>query len=348
MHREPNARRCGAPLPGPDARSRVPNPVVSTIAAACVVLAACSGTHERGTEAESTGKVAASDSTLLVMNAASITQPMTAALDSFAARTGAHYHLEPGSSLEVARRITELARRPDVVALADPEVFPQLLMPRWTTWYALFGRNRMVLAYTDRSKYASQITAANWRQILQRPGVQVGRSDPNDDPSGYRTLFVFQLAARYYHEPSLAAKLLAAAPQRNVRPREADQVGLLQAGELDYTWSYQNLAENAGLKTVALPPEIDLGTAADSAIYKTASTRVTGKSPGDTIVVRGAPILFAVSVSPQAPHRTLGEQFVAFLLSPDGQRILRSKHFDALDSAIVIGTGAPAGLGAVK
>ncbi len=348
MQREWSARRCGAPLPAPDPGPRVPNLVALTIVAACVVLAACGGTHDRGTAADSTGKATASDSTLLVMNAASITQPMTAALDSFAARTGAHYHLEPGSSLEIARRITELGRRPNVLALADPEVFPQLLMPRWTTWYALFGRNRMVLAYTDRSKYASQITPANWRQIIQRPGVQVGRSDPNDDPSGYRTLFVFQLAARYYHQPSLATKLLAAAPQRNVRPREADQVGLLQAGELDYTWSYQNLADNAGLKTVALPPEIDLGTASDSTIYKTASARVTGKSPGDTITVRGAPILFAVSVSPQAPHVALGDQFVAFLLSPDGQRILRGKHFDALDSAIVIGSGAPAGLGPAK
>ncbi len=278
------------------------------------------------------------------MNAASITQPMTAALDSFAARTGTHYQLEPGSSFEVARRITELGRRADVLALADPDVFPRLLMPQWTSWYAVFGRNRMVLAYTDRSKHANEITSTNWRQVIQRPGVQVGRSDPNDDPSGYRALFVFQLAERYYKEPGLAARLLRAAPQRNVRPREADQVGLLQAGELDYIWSYQNLADNAGLKTVSLPPQIDLGTPADSAIYATASARVLGKRPGDTITVRGAPILFAISISPAAPHKALGDQFVAFLLSADGRRILQTKHFDALDTAIVIGSGAPAGL----
>jgi molybdate/tungstate transport system substrate-binding protein len=271
------------------------------------------------------------------MNAASITQPMTAALDSFSRRTGVQYHLEPGSSLEVARRITDLGRRPDLLALADPDVFPKLLIPQWTTWYAVFGRNRMVLAYTDRSKHASEITADNWRHVIQRPDVQIGRSDPNDDPSGYRTLFVFQLAERYYREPGLAARLLHAAPQRNVRPREADQVGLLQAGELDYIWSYQNLADNAGLKTVSLPSQVDLGTPADSAIYATASARVLGKRPGDTITVRGAPILFALSIAGSAPHKAAAEQFVAFLLSPDGRRILQSKHFDALDSAIVVG-----------
>jgi molybdate/tungstate transport system substrate-binding protein len=306
-----------------------------------VAVAACGGSHDRGSATRSASTNGSSDSTLLVMNAASITQPMTAALDSFAARSGAHYQLEPGSSLEVARRITELGRRPDVLALADPEVFPRLLMPQWTTWYAVFGRNRMVLAYTDRSKHASEITTDNWRHIIQRPDVQVGRSDPNDDPSGYRTLFVFQLAERYYREPGLAARLLRAAPQRNVRPREADQVGLLQAGELDYIWSYQNLADNARLKTVSLPPQVDLGTAGDSAIYATASAQVLGKRPGDTLTVRGAPILFALSVSPDAPHKALGDRFVAFLLSADGRRILQSKHFDALDTAIVVGSGAP-------
>jgi molybdate/tungstate transport system substrate-binding protein len=228
-----------------------------------------------------------------------------------------------------------------VIALADPEVFPKLLMPRYTTWYAIFGRNRIVLAYTDTSRFSHQITSSNWLSVIQRPGVQVGRADPNTDPSGYRTLLTFQLAERYYRTPGLAAALLAAAPTRNVRPREADQVALLQSGELDYIWTYQNLADQSKLNTVELPPEIDLGTPADSATYATASARVAGKTLGDTITVQGAPILFAVTVPSVAPHAAAGARFVAFLLSPDGQRILRAGHFDALASPFVVGTGAP-------
>jgi molybdate/tungstate transport system substrate-binding protein len=308
-----------------------------TAAAGVALLAACGGKDEHANP----GVPGTADSTLSVMNAASMTRPLTAVLDSFAARTGARYEIEPGASLEIARRVTELGRRPDVIALADPEVFPKLLMPAYTSWYAIFGRNRIVLAYTDRSKFARQVTATTWREIIQRPGVQVGRADPNTDPSGYRTLLVFQLAERYYHQPGLAAALLAAAPKRNVRPREADQVGLLQSGDLDYIWTYQNLADQSGLKTVQLPAEIDLGTPADSATYALASTRVVGKTIGDTIAVRGAPILFAVSVSSQAPHAALGARFVAFLLSADGQRILRANHFDALDSPFAVGSGVP-------
>ena len=265
--------------------------------------------------------------TLSVMNAASITRPVRAALDSFAARTGAKYELEPGASLEIARRSTELHRTPDVILLADPEVFPQLLMPRYAHWYALFARNRIVLAYTDKSRDAAKINSENWRTLITQPGVEVGRADPNTAPSGYRTLLTMQLAEQHYRERGLFARLLAAAPERNVRPREADQVALLQTHELDYIWTYQNLAENDGLKYVKLADAIDLGSPADSTAYSRASTRVLGKSPGDTLTMRGAAIVFALSIPLQAENRVLAQ------------------HFDALDHAIAVGFEAPGFVG---
>jgi len=285
---------------------------------------------------------AATPGVLSVMNAASITRPVRAVLDSFAARSGAKYELEPGASLEIARRLTELHRTPDVVLLADPEVFPQLLMPQYARWYALFARNRIVLAYTDASRGAAKINGENWRTVITQPGVETGRADPNTDPSGYRTLLTMQLAEQHYKERGLYARLLAAAPERNVRPREADQVALLQTHELDYIWTYQNLAENDGLKFVKLPDAIDLGSPSDSATYSHAGTRVAGKRPGDTLTMRGAPILFALSIPVQSENRALAERFVAYLLSADGRRILRAQHLDALDRAIAVGAEAPA------
>ncbi|HEY4218921.1 MAG TPA: extracellular solute-binding protein [Gemmatimonadaceae bacterium] len=307
--------------------------------AAAVALATLIST-DRAAARSSYRETTAQDSAgpLLVMNAASVTQPMKAVLDSFAARTNMRYALEPGASLEIARRVTELHREPDVIVLADPEVFPQLLMPAYTNWYALFGRNRIVLAYTAKSRGAAEINAQNWRTIIQRPGVETGRADPNTDPSGYRTLLTFQLAEQFYHEPGLGKRLLAAAPERNVRPREADQVGLLQTHELDYIWTYQNLADNDKLKYVQLPDAIDLGAPADSSIYAHASTRVVGKRPGDSLTVRGAPILFAVSSGRTAPHAAAAKRFIDYMLSADGQRILRGQHFDALAKPITVGT----------
>jgi molybdate/tungstate transport system substrate-binding protein len=282
-----------------------------------------------------------SDGPLVVYNAASITRPMRAVLDSFAQRTGARYVQESASSLELVRKLTEVHSVPDVLALADPDLFAALLEPAFTSWHALFGRNRIVLAYTPRSRGAADVARGRWWEVLERPGVQVGRSDPNTDPSGYRTLLVWQLAARHYGVPDLEARMLRAAPARNVRPRESDQVALLQAGELDYIWTYENLAALMSLSYLKLPDAVDLGNPADSAVYAVASTRVLGKGAGDTLIVRGRPILFGVSIPRDSPHAALAERFVAYLLSAEGRRILRRTRFDALETPILHGRDIP-------
>ena len=155
---------------------------------------------------------------------------------------------------------------------------------------------------------------------------------------------MWQLAGRHYGIADMEARMLRAAPKRNVRPREADQVALLQAGELDYIWTYENLARLMGLPYLRLPDAVDLGSVADSATYATASTRVLGKRLGDTLVVQGRPIVFGVSIPRAAPNAALAERFVAYLLSAEGRRILRRSHFDALESPVLVGEGSPPSL----
>jgi molybdate/tungstate transport system substrate-binding protein len=280
---------------------------------------------------------------LVAFNAGSLARPMRAALDSFAAREGVQVQQESAGSLESARKLTELGSVPDIIALADEEVFPQLLMPGHVSWYVRFAHNRMVLMHTARSRGADSITGDNWWQVLVRDGVETGRSDPQLDPNGYRTLLVLQLAERHYAQPGLAERLLRAMPARNVRPKEADLVGLLQAGEFDYIWSYESMARNLGLNFVLLPEAIDLSSPADSALYATARVKVRGKGT-DSVEFRGRPIVYALSVPTAAPHRAIAEQFVRYLLSADGRRVLRGQGLDALEAPSVVGTGAPAGL----
>lgn len=272
-----------------------------------------------------------------LFNAASIARPLRALCDSFTVRTGIKVEQENQSSLELARKLTEFNDIPDVLALADYQVFPKLLAPTFVDGWVLFARNRMVLGYTDKSRHQELLANDGWRNVVTRADVEVGRSDPNTDPSGYRTLMTFQLAEIHYNEPGLAKRLLAGAAEKNVRPREADQVGMLQAGELDYIWTYENLARGAGLKFVTLPPEVDLGTAADSAMYAKATVRVAGKQRGDTLEFHGEPILYGIAVPLAAPHSAAARDFVAFALSEDGKRILRNASFDALDVAIPMG-----------
>jgi molybdate/tungstate transport system substrate-binding protein len=173
--------------------------------------------------------------------------------------------------------------------------------------------------------------------------VEIGRSDPQLDPNGYRTLLVLQLAERHYAQPGLAARLLAVMPERNVRSKEADLIGLLQAGEFDYIWSYESMARSVGLQFVLLPSAIDLSSPQDSAFYATAQVRVRGKG-ADSITFTGRPIVYALSIPVGAPHQALAESFVTWLLSADGRRVLRANGLDALDQPTVAGTAVPAGL----
>ena len=287
------------------------------------------------------GRPSTEPETLVVFNAGSLARPLRAALDTFAAREGVVAAQESAGSLESARKLTELGKIPDVIALADAEVFPRYLMPAHVDGYVEFARNRMVLAYTDRSRFAAEVGPDSWWRILLRAGVETGRSDPNLDPNGYRTLLVWQLAERHYGEPGLAARLEAAHPPRNVRPKEADLVGLLQAGELDYIWSYESMARALALPFVQLPNGIDLSPPDSAESYARAKITVRGARAGDSVTFVGSPIVYGFGVPREAPHPAVAERFARFLLSPEGRAILRREGLDALEAPVPQGVAAP-------
>ena len=284
--------------------------------------------------------------TVVVFAAASLARPIRAALDSFARRTGAVVQQENGASLELARRITELGRVPDVIALADQEVFPELLVPRAASWYVRFARNRMVVAFTDRSKGAAQVTASNWYRVLSRPDVRVGRSDPRLAPVGYRTLLLYRLAEGYYRIPGLASRLEARTPAGLIRANASELVALLQAGELDYIVDYESLARANRLRFVTLPSEIDLGDPSRAGQYARAVVRVARRA--DTTTYAGAPIVYAASVPRAAPHPSAGQRFLRYLLSADGQAVLRAHAVDPLRVPELVGDSVPPALRATR
>lgn len=271
-----------------------------------------------------------SDASLTILTAGALARPLRAAADSLAARRHVAVALESAGSLETARKITDLGRTPSVVALADTALFSTVLAGRVTQVTPL-AHTRMVLAFTPRSRFATEIDSSNWYRVLQRPGVEVGRSDPTLDPAGYRALFVAQLAGQHYGIPGLADSIVAHEPARNVRPKSADLVALLQSGNLDYAWEYESVARSVGLSFVRLPAAIDLGDPALSSQYAGAAVRVPGAHGGE-IVVHGAPVVFGIARVLNAPDQGVGARFITFLTSPAGRRILAGFSLDALDA----------------
>jgi molybdate/tungstate transport system substrate-binding protein len=296
-----------------------------------LLLTACSQPSERA-------RPAARD-TVVVFSASSVAVPLRAALDSFARGANAVLLHENGASLDLARRVTELGRIPDLIVLADQEVFPELLVPSATSWYVRFARNRMVIAYTDRSRAAAELSERTWRQILLRPDVLLGRSDPTLAPVGYRALLMYRLAERFYGEPGLAERLAARTPPRLMRGNASELAALLSAGELDYIVDYESLAKANGLRYLKLPPAIDLGDPALAAEYGRESVRVVQRSGAATRV--GAPIMYAASVPRAAPHQDGGVRALSFLLGAEGRALLRARSVDALDAPELVGDSVP-------
>lgn len=281
---------------------------------------------------------------LVVFNAGSLAKPFSDLLRAFKARNpGVRPAQENSGSLEAARKLTDLGKIPDVIGVADYGVIPQLLIPAHAGWYATFARNAMVLIHTEQSAGAGEINGQNWWKVLLRPGMRGGRSDPALDPNGYRALMVFQLAEKFYQEPGLADKLLRAFPPKYVRPKEADLTALVQAGELDYSWSYASIAKTARLPYVDLPDEVDLSNPALAERYAQAKVRLAGKSRAgaDSLEFRGEPIVYALTIPKGAAHPETAKAFVRFVFSPEGQAILRENGFTLLEKPMVAGPEPP-------
>jgi molybdate/tungstate transport system substrate-binding protein len=281
---------------------------------------------------------------LVVFNAGSLAKPFSDLFQAFKAK---HPEVSPAQensgSLEAARKLSDLGKIPDVLGVADYGVIAKLLIPKYAGWYATFARNAMVLIYTDQSAGAPEINGRNWWQILLRPNVRAGHSNPALDPNGYRTLMVFQLAERFYHQPGLAARLDRAIPPRYIRPKEADLTALVQAGELDYSWSYLSIARTTGLRHVDLPAEVDLSDPRLADRYAQATVRVPAQSAAarDSVEFRGEPIVYALTIPRAAPHRRTAEAFVRFAFSAEGRTILEAAGFTLLPQPIAAGPEKP-------
>jgi molybdate/tungstate transport system substrate-binding protein len=256
---------------------------------------------------------------LIIFHAGSLTVPFAKIEKDFEAKYPKVDVLrEGGGSTKMARMISELHKPADIMASADFKVIDNTLIPEYADWDIRFATNQLVLCYTDKSRFADQITADNWYEILEIKGVIWGYSDPNLDPCGYRSLMVLQLAEKYYKLPGLYDRLIANCPEKNVRPKSVELVSLLKTGNMDYAWEYLSVAVQHGLKYITLPDEINLGNYKMDEFYKQATVRVTGKKPGTWITRTGKSCTYGITILKNAPNPEAAEAFMGYLMDPDG------------------------------
>ncbi|HUY18876.1 MAG TPA: extracellular solute-binding protein [Candidatus Binataceae bacterium] len=244
---------------------------------------------------------------------------------AIAQRMAAELRGRAQGSTGLAHLIIAGSIRPDVFIAITPGPMRTVLRAGKAARAMPIARTEMVLAYSPRSRFATQFAATDgrpWWRILEQPGLRFGRTDPEVDPQGLNTIFMLQLAESYYHQARLADKILG--PQLNPRQifQEPEVMARLQAGQLDASAAYKTQPAAMGLPFVTLPREINLGDAALANEYRAATVNINGKPR------HPSPLVFYAAVLRDAPQPKLAARFVAWLTSAEAREIMARYHYD--------------------
>ncbi len=260
---------------------------------------------------------------LYIIHAGSLTYPVKKIKEAFLEEhPGIIIRTEAWGSKAGARRVIDLETPADVYLSADYMVIEHMLIPDHASWYIKFAANEMAIVYTEDSRYAQEINQQNWHEIMLRPNVSIGRSNPDHDPCGVRSVFTAKLAGIYYEDEELPEKLLSKDTQ-NIRPKETDLIALLESGHLDYIFLYRSVAEQHNLPYLELPPKLSLGDPDLADWYRQVETTTMGTSPGHEITEIGQPMVYGLTIPHRSENQELAETFLEFVLSQEkGIRIL--------------------------
>jgi molybdate/tungstate transport system substrate-binding protein len=255
---------------------------------------------------------------------------------------------------------------PDIVASADYKLIPsRLYEPDYADWNIAFARNAMVLCYRDNAPGSEDILSGKrmWYDVLRNDPVKYGYSNPDDDPCGYRTPMVVQLAQRYYYDK--AAKFgLKADPNadglydvlipgsehkrgrvggtskarpggsvESVRSKSVELVHLIDSADLDYAFEYRSVAVQHCLNFIELDDHINLSRSSDElpgveGFYKEASIEIIKEAgpPPTYKTEKGKPIVYGITIPLHAKNKELAEEFIKLLLSGTGKNIMEVKN----------------------
>ncbi|WP_435184323.1 extracellular solute-binding protein [Halobellus sp. EA9] len=216
----------------------------------------------------------------------------------------ARLRVESHGSARVARLVAEGQKDPDIVSVADVALFDGPLDPEW---YAEFATNAIVVAYNPETEGGRRVADAGregWYRPILAGAVDLGRTDPDLDPLGYRTLFALDLATGHY---GTERDLRTAIPERDQIYPETQLISQFETGSIDAAIAYRSMAVERDYDYLDLPAEIDLSDPAFAESYATS----TYELPSGT-VIEGGPISYGSTIRRDGPSvRDVFEAHVA-------------------------------------
>jgi molybdate/tungstate transport system substrate-binding protein len=298
--------------------------------------------------------------TLKIYCAASLLFPLDKAKEAFEkTHPNVDVEIEGHGSIQVIRQVTELGQTADLLMVADYSLIPLMMYnttepgtnQTFADWYVRFASSKIVLAYTNSSKYANEVNVTNWYSILQKPSVVFGFPNPIIDALGYRALMTMQLAQTYYDNDAIFYDLvtknfdppISSIPSDDnytifvpnvqqpkgsniiLRASSVELIPLLQSGSVDYCFLYLSNARQYGLNYVELPDEFNLGNSQFESFYERVTVTFEHQRFATVGLDRlGQTIYYGLTIPHNAPHADLATDFAKFLLNEQGRNIFES------------------------
>lgn len=298
-----------------------------------MLLAACGSTGANGGSTPTSN--AAPKSKVSVAYAGSLVNLMEKKVGpAFTQATGYPYVGEGKGSSALANEIKGKLTSPDVFISASPAVNTSLMGAsngNYVSWYAPFIRSSLVIGYNPNGKFAADFQAVSsgsksWYQVLEEPGIRIGRTDPALDPKGVRTIIMTELAQTYYNQPGLSSKILGAPTNTSQIFPEEELVARLTSGQLDAGFFYLNEATDASIPYMTLPTQINMGDPSLNSAY----AKATYTDPKTGTVTKGSAIVYTITVLNTAKNKAGAVAFVQFLLSSQGQAFFTNDGLSAV------------------
>jgi molybdate transport system substrate-binding protein len=238
------------------------------------------------------GASGAQAGTIEVFHADSLAGPMRELKKAFESkRTGVTINLTTGVSRQLADRILK-GDTCDVFAPSSPAVADDLLSKSAAPWYVIFSANEMVVITGKGNPMGIRRVTD-----LAKPGVKFIRITGEKDLGTGRTIEFLKRATRLEGQPELAQKIIDGAISDPSKPTSVpDTVRAVRDGKATAGVVYYSAAVAAknDIDIVRFPASVNMS----EAIRNAATVPGTAKNPKEAA------------------------DFVAFILSAEGQRIL--------------------------
>ena len=277
--------------------------------------------------ASESGSGNSSNSGLILYSADAYVNESTLLENAFSSSTG--IQMAPpksAGSLALAQQIAQGNPVNVFLSVSKTAVQNTTLKTAFGGWAIAFATDQMGIAYSNPTKQNSPAmatidafntamstnTTAAWYNFynnLTSGQVKIGISNPNTDPAGYRAWIVLEAAGRIYaNNTNYFVHRLISNGGNFTGASAADLIAPMQAGQLQFLFTYKSDIVSEHLNLFQLPSGVNLGSGAYNSFYSQFNYTITSG------VQKGGAITLWITVPSTSNDKSGSLQFVVFVV----------------------------------